>query len=280
MRFIPTYVGHTSTISGSSAGLSVHPHIRGAYIGFLGFQPFNDGSSPHTWGIHGLGILHQVFQRFIPTYVGHTKRCCRWSNDRAVHPHIRGAYLCVSGEKRKTAGSSPHTWGILSSIIAASSVIRFIPTYVGHTPTRFLGRCIFPVHPHIRGAYAHCSVLVGFVGGSSPHTWGIRCTPFRSVPACTVHPHIRGAYWYLEAQQELSERFIPTYVGHTLRKPGRLHGRSVHPHIRGAYIIAQGAIICNNGSSPHTWGIQCLRLLLRLLLRFIPTYVGHTGPQR
>ena len=32
--------------------------------------------------------------RFIPTYVGHTIALVVPESDRAVHPHIRGAYQC------------------------------------------------------------------------------------------------------------------------------------------------------------------------------------------
>ena len=32
-----------------------------------------------------------------------------------------------------------------------------------------------------------------------------------------------------------------------------------------------------SGSSPHTWGILVLVLFIPRNLRFIPTYVGHTG---
>ena len=71
-------------------------------------------------------------------------------------------------------------------------------------------------------------------------------------------------------------RFIPTYVGHTDLS---LHGqipRPVHPHIRGAYGHLDGKLPSVFGSSPHTWGIQAWPSEYSLLLRFIPTYVGHT----
>ena len=71
-RFIPTYVGHTTTASSSRKNMRVHPHIRGAYTSSSQFLVESIGSSPHTWGI----LFHHIFiifcQRFIPTYVGHT----------------------------------------------------------------------------------------------------------------------------------------------------------------------------------------------------------------
>ena len=91
-RFIPTYVGHTLAALRSAVTNSVHPHIRGAYIGHHRENQHLLGSSPHTWGIRRPGSTFVRSLRFIPTYVGHTgrRRCCcsRWP----VHPHIRGAY--------------------------------------------------------------------------------------------------------------------------------------------------------------------------------------------
>ena len=92
VRFIPTYVGHTSIRPRRQRGSSVHPHIRGAYD-----LCQRDGRPD---------------ERFIPTYVGHTSL---WAADhlrRAVHPHIRGAYHLVDKVLKPHAGSSPHTWGI------------------------------------------------------------------------------------------------------------------------------------------------------------------------
>ena len=92
VRFIPTYVGHTTFCRPRSAATWVHPHIRGAYRFFHGFQRGYNGSSPHTWGIRSKGQRNRKGQRFIPTYVGHT--------------HV---YYLFHGAG---SGSSPHTWGI------------------------------------------------------------------------------------------------------------------------------------------------------------------------
>ena len=91
-RFIPTYVGHTAPPSGTLTASAVHPHIRGAYKpGFIGWKPQN-GSSPHTWGIPQVQGERNQAVRFIPTYVGHTRRRSVRAWASAVHPHIRGAY--------------------------------------------------------------------------------------------------------------------------------------------------------------------------------------------
>ena len=91
-RFIPTYVGHTTSCATRPRHTTVHPHIRGAYLTGWAGAIVPAGSSPHTWGIHQKVQEDAAWRRFIPTYVGHTGYC-----GPIVSPR---------------AGSSPHTWGI------------------------------------------------------------------------------------------------------------------------------------------------------------------------
>ena len=91
-RFIPTYVGHTSTVCRWASETPVHPHIRGAYSIQEIRAQLSLGSSPHTWGILGRRIRDMCSPRFIPTYVGHTPRRSLHPQTYTVHPHIRGAY--------------------------------------------------------------------------------------------------------------------------------------------------------------------------------------------
>ena len=153
------------------------------------------GSSPPTWGIPSPCTRTSNHSRFIPTYVGHTPLRTVRENFITVHPHIRGAYLRPHTSRYSGIGSSPHTWGIQAVNLLRPQIIRFIPTYVGHTPgSRCPAHC-GSVHPHIRGAYTRINRCLEPDGGSSPHTWGI---PYIRPFGCS-HP-----------------RFIPTYVGHTL----------------------------------------------------------------
>ena len=154
LRFIPTYVGHTNPTPAPG--------------------PPSCGSSPHTWGIPAPARPRCLGTRFIPTYVGHTAISHSRCSTRSVHPHIRGAYICLESKtmiqfgssphtwgiriiKRaglsKITGSSPHTWGIQPWRLFVSQSMRFIPTYVGHTSIRASYAGSDTVHPHIRGAY-------------------------------------------------------------------------------------------------------------------------------
>ena len=213
-RFIPTYVGHTGSIVCSLVWDSVHPHLRGAYTGVTLAPLTTFGSSPPTWGIQNGSDLNGPTPRFIPTYVGHTSQSRVNIAAYPVHPHIRGAYRPAPGAVTQICGSSPHTWGIQNLTKTFRDTLRFIPTYVGHTLVNGIPSPPWPVHPHIRGAYAGSYTNGQKACGSSPHTWGILSSVF-----CFVG----------------SSRFIPTYVGHTSEPPLALSFGPVHPHIRGAY---------------------------------------------
>ena len=175
MRFIPTYVGHTSWAWMHLLLLAVHPHIRGAYIASEVRNALNVGSSPHTWGIPPADAGDLRFARFIPTYVGHTNSVLSGGSRKTVHPHIRGAYLKQEFDTVCNDGSSPHTWGIHIYIIVYLRLLRFIPTYVGHTLYRMQYRAAVRFIPTYVGHTCPLELLARPIFGSSPPTWGIRC---------------------------------------------------------------------------------------------------------
>ena len=71
-------------------------------------------------------------------------------------------------------------------------------------------------------------------------------------------------------------RFIPTPVGHTMRRRSSSNSRSVHPHACGAYWHLPSPPFGTIGSSPRLWGIRHAERLQDYDRRFIPTPVGHT----
>ena len=228
-------MGHTPLPSRPSTPSVVHPHARGAYqLKWRFWTPYN-GSSPPTWGIRCSTAPTIDISRFIPTYVGHTAFGPQNAPAGSVHPHTRGAYTGSSRNVNSKIGSSPPTWGIHRGHTRAVDNVRFIPTYVGHTPAAPSTSRGCPVHPHIRGAYVMRHVHPGTKAGSSPHTWGIPCKIISSL----------YKIW-----------FIPTYVGHTDARASCCGAGAVHPHIRGAYVTRLGLLNPLCGSSPHTWGIH------------------------
>ena len=137
---------------------------------------FDLSSSPHTWGIRGR-ILSIVF---LP-----------------VHPHLCWAYPSLHLAAISQNGSSPHTWGILLRDRLFRPLVRFIPTYVGHTFAFRVRRCSsFGSSPHtwgirqVRGGLDKSS-------GSSPHTWGIHWTAVRKMAGFShfSYDFIRKSYF-------------------------------------------------------------------------------------
>ena len=131
--------------------------------------------------------------------------------------------------------SSPHTWGIHGSRQKRMDISRFIPTYVGYTPSARYQHCRLAVHPHIRGVYDLAPRNLPPVSGSSPHTWGILG---------------------VNETETQEYRFIPTYVGHTAAQFTLMQWASVHPHLRGACQDALAPLHIRHDSSPPTWGIH------------------------
>ena len=92
-----------------------------------------------------------------------------------------------------------------------------------------------------------------------------------------VHPHLRGAYAALPRQQLIFPGSSPHTWGIRFAVSGEDDRLTVHPHTRGAYTGSSRNVNSKIGSSPHTWGILLRKTMFRVYIRFIPTYVGHTG---
>jgi len=97
-------------------------------------------------------------------------------------------------------------------VAALLSPLRFIPTCMGNSFTRYPHTSISSVHPHVHGELCP-SPFLGHIGhGSSPRAWG---TPIQ------------------DTRFLLEERFIPTCMGNSMfPTPGRKPG-TVHPHVHG-----------------------------------------------
>ena len=229
--------------------------MRGEYplLSYFCFRGF--GSSPRAWGIPPRSAAVTGSNRFIPTCVGNTSAAESTAWGKAVHPHVRGEYVCpasapkawwtvhphVRGEYdgiERTAngvdGSSPRAWGIHYKLASLRMGERFIPTCVGNTAGPQEPFASHPVHPHVRGEYPLPWPRLWPLVGSSPRAWGIP-------------PTARGRHY--------EQRFIPTCVGNTPSLPTVANDSPVHPHVRGEYSVWPAYSTTGNGSSPRAWGI-------------------------
>jgi len=199
VRFIPTHVGNTEQRPFQRFSKTVHPHTRGEHPNQVPIAEPYCGSSPHTWGTRGQGDDRVEGVRFIPTHVGNTIDNKISDIHSAVHPHTRGEHVSSGISSRRSAGSSPHTWGTQEQEGCGLRGLRFIPTHVGNTCATGTVHSARSVHPHTRGEHFPIWGHDARIPGSSPHTWGTH--------DCQV-------------AKELYDRFIPTHVGNTIPSTG------------------------------------------------------------
>ena len=117
----------------------------------------------------------------------------------------------------------------------------------------------FSVHPHVHGEHIKCKGMATGNLGSSPRTWGTPGLGLKSSPIL---------------------RFIPTYMGNTDPILACELWFKVHPHVHGEHAAAVSPAPVEVGSSPRTWGTPPSPAPSQGGLRFIPTYMGNTQPDR
>jgi len=166
--------------------------VCGEHIPKIGAAANNDGSSPRVWGTYINNERHTLWQRFIPTCVGNMSGEITSLKIIAVHPHVCGEHLINCARANCVSGSSPRVWGTSRMIYSWIIPYRFIPTCVGNISTLQVGKCLWPVHPHVCGEHVRELGLWTAPNGSSPRVWGT-----------SIH-------W---APGRADGRFIPTCVG-------------------------------------------------------------------
>jgi len=211
-RFIPTYMGNASVRPFPTSGAPVHPHVHGERVVFRGVRLTDFGSSPRTWGTPTANKRGARRYRFIPTYMGNASAARIAAPPRPVHPHVHGERFDLLLIDAHLHGSSPRTWGTLTTDTHFLLRARFIPTYMGNAyPLQFYNTRL-PVHPHVHGERLWQTTRNVFPGGSSPRTWGTH-TCSRSIASCC--------------------RFIPTYMGNAILSYPKCQVDTVHPHVHG-----------------------------------------------
>src|SRR5450830_1917004 len=130
------------------------------------------GSSPRPWGTLERTREADPIARFIPTPVGNTDGCSRYSCLLPVHPHARGEHSGPCAYESTVFGSSTRPWGTLPPERDKAAQCRFIPTPVGNTLSALARICERAVHPHARGEHHSIPMQLPATCGSSPRPWG------------------------------------------------------------------------------------------------------------
>ena len=237
-RFIPTHVGNAGRYRHQRAPQAVHPHARGERRSSSGVIRRHSGSSPRTWGTPERARRQARNHRFIPTHVGNATHRAPCPHRPAVHPHARGERSRTSRRAWSQCGSSPRTWGTLSSRGQERVPVRFIPTHVGNAAAKRRGARKSTVHPHARGERQARNAQHGAKPRFIPtHVGNARRLAVRCARR-PVHPHARGERspmcsatrasrgssprtWGTQKSEQTvttKARFIPTHVGNAHRR--------------------------------------------------------------
>src|SRR5699024_4026973 len=111
--------------------------------------------------------------RSTPTCVGLGPDAGRLYTMTTVHPHVRGAWTRLLGERLSPHGRSPRACGLGSYRSRSRPPSRSIPTCVGPgTPSRS-PQPWRTVHPHVRGAWSEPARSGWPAPGPSPRAWGL-----------------------------------------------------------------------------------------------------------
>ncbi len=158
-RFIPTDVGNSYTTDEQGSEEPVHPHGRGELKDVVCGEWQYYGSSPRTWGTHRICGDSERSGRFIPTDVGNSLCVGVKGGILLVHPHGRGELVRSQSPPGSGVGSSPRTWGTLTSKNQKPQCCWFIPTDVGNSFREPPAPGANTVHPHGRGELSTIQIL-------------------------------------------------------------------------------------------------------------------------
>ena len=173
-RIIPAHAGFTGSPSPPRSGAPDHPRTRGVYCVPLRHPLCKRGSSPHTRGLLSGCVLSCGAPRIIPAHAGFTVYLSLVGVCWGDHPRTRGVYMKSTQNHLTLAGSSPHTRGLLCALTPSPMQEGIIPAHAGFTERLRTELRRAQDHPRTRGVYGLPKFGGGVLGGSSPHTRGLR----------------------------------------------------------------------------------------------------------
>ena len=235
---------------------SAHPRSHGENHSKGGKARTVPGSSPLTRGKRVFGGERQGCVRFIPAHAGKTGSCCRPRPACRAHPRSRGENGQESSDEGAPSGSSPITRGKRGLSVSFGLLWRLIPAHARKTYGRTASAPSSTAHPRSRGENSCESLIVSWVGGSSPLTRGKHSRPPRS---------------------QSTARLIPAHAGKTLDPSERAWLQRAHPRSRGENAQADYGSTVERGSSPLTRGKRFCASPVGEDSRLIPAHAGKTN---
>ena len=238
---------------------SAHPRSHGENHSKGGKARTVPGSSPLTRGKRVFGGERQGCVRFIPAHAGKTGSCCRPRPACRAHPRSRGENGQESSDEGAPSGSSPITRGKRGLSVSFGLLWRLIPAHARKTYGRTASAPSSTAHPRSRGENSCESLIVSWVGGSSPLTRGKHSRPPRS---------------------QSTARLIPAHAGKTLRQTMEAQLNAAHPRSRGENVSVPRQSGKTAGSSPLTRGKPSAASPEPPTVWLIPAHAGKTRSKR
>ena len=229
------------------------PHLRGGVSLSQRRWQTQGQSSPPTWGCFDGRKKTAGMRPVFPTYVGVFPATITLMKKAMSLPHLRGGVSNPYYPVKTGTVSSPPTWGCFPSLTALGEAWFVFPTYVGVFPYIAKpqdSRCGLP---HLRGGVSFGNMDASIGIESSPPTWGCFSA-------------------FVVAKYSLI--VFPTYVGVFLNSASVIVYSASLPHLRGGVSVATAKMMCQDRSSPPTWGCFWGGREPCLGKDVFPTYVG------
>ena len=144
-------------------------------------------------------------------------------------------------------------WGQGVVCLAECKCSGIIPTRVGTSGWKNMGKTWTGDHPHACGDKTQTDYINMTELGSSPRVWG------QGIPNC-----VKASF----------QRIIPTRVGTRTLSMLKALARTDHPHACGDKTRIACLTIIVRGSSPRVWGQATFSGDKKKIVRIIPTRVG------
>ena len=232
-RIIPAHAGFTPSCDRCHVTATDHPRTRGVYPQRGSGPRSRPGSSPHTRGLPGGGLVAGGQGRIIPAHAGFTRHHEHDRERDRDHPRTRGVYVTTSQHAWASSGSSPHTRGLPGQALCPAQRDGIIPAHAGFTCTPSERGCDREDHPRTRGVYDHGYCTVAEEEGSSPHTRGLPWVPPRG--GC-------------------DGGIIPAHAGFTLGDPWNPNGPGVyHPPVSFTADLVPARRSCGSAAVEPRW---------------------------
>ena len=148
-RFIPMYIGNTSTIVDYIKNNPVYPHVYREHSFLNSTNSTCAGLSLCIQGTPLPDALRLAAERFIPMYIGNTVAAATAQTTGTVYPYVYREHSKTDFIVFRFCGLSLCIQGTLRNFEPVLVRFRFIPMYIGNTQRKDLSSYKITVYPYV-----------------------------------------------------------------------------------------------------------------------------------